>query len=131
MSSPIITSEGAAPGTGKIECRVYERFASDIRTACQPIAARAAQDLKWAASVRNVSLGGIALQLSRRFERGAGLAVEVPEPGSDQTYTVFAKVIRVTPQEDGSWLHGCAFVGELSEDGLRALSQPAGGGPCS
>ncbi|HEV3258651.1 MAG TPA: PilZ domain-containing protein [Gemmataceae bacterium] len=130
MSSPITTPQpGAQPG-GNVECRVYERYASDVRTACQPIAARAAQDLKWSASVCNVSLGGIALLLNRRFERGTGLAIEVPELGSDQTYTVFAKVARVSAQEDGSWLHGCAFAGELSEEGLKALSQPAQAEPC-
>jgi hypothetical protein len=129
MAADPITAGGEAHGQlNRKECRVYERYPSGVPTSCQPASARAGGDLKWSANVYDVSLGGIGLVVSRRFERGTALAVEVPELHSDQCYTTFAKVMHVRRLDDGSWLHGCAFVGELSEDGLKALQRPAAGG---
>jgi hypothetical protein len=35
--------------------------------------------------------------------------------------TFLARVMRVTFQDDGSWLLGCAFKNQLSEDDLKAI----------
>jgi len=35
--------------------------------------------------------------------------------------TLFARVMHVTLQNDGSWLLGCAFTNPLSEEDLKAL----------
>jgi hypothetical protein len=74
---------------------------------------------KLQARIRDVSLGGIGLVLPRRFERGTGLAIDVPGP--DGGHTVFARVVRVAQTGSDSWLIGCAFVGELIDDEVRAL----------
>jgi hypothetical protein len=108
--------------------RVFERYPSGVPTVCQPATARTARDLKWSAKVQNVSLGGIALALQRRFERGTALAVELPDGDSD-FYTTFVKVVHLQCLDDGSWLHGCAFVGQLSDEDLKMLRRTANGEP--
>jgi hypothetical protein len=106
------------------ECRVYARHSSDLATNCQPVAARGDNDLKWPAQIRDVSLSGVGLVLRRRFEPGAGLAIELPGPDGSGTFTVFARIIHVTAQAGGYWLLGCVFVSALSEETLKALLQP-------
>jgi hypothetical protein len=105
------------------ECRIYARRGSKRTTSCQPVAARGDHDLKWPAHIRDVSLGGIGLVLHRRFEPGAGLAIELPESDGSGTFTVFARVVHVAAQAGGKWLLGCVFVSELNEDTLRAVLQ--------
>ena len=110
-----------APGVPRPNCRVYERHSCDLPTACQPPTAWVAQEFKWSASIRDVSLGGVRLHLRRRFETGAGLAIELPGPDEATPSTVLARVIHVHGQDDGSWVLGCAFVSRLSDDELNAL----------
>jgi hypothetical protein len=83
------------------------------------------KDLTWKAKIRNISTRGLGLVLGRRFEPGAGLAIEIPETDTRPADTLLAKVVRVNPQPDGSWLLGCAFVSELGDDELEALLQLA------
>jgi hypothetical protein len=72
----------AAPSSTKqptgAELCVWERFQCSLQTSCQPIAARGDHDVTWSARVRDISVGGIGLVLGRRFEPGAGLAVDIP-----------------------------------------------------
>jgi hypothetical protein len=71
-----------------------------------------------------VSAGGIRLVLRRRFEPGATLAIELPGPDPDQPSAVLARVVRVQPGPAGSWLLGCAFLSELSDEEVQALASP-------
>jgi PilZ domain len=103
--------------TGK-ECRVFERQACEVTTACRPAAAFN-KEAAWTATIRDVSAGGVRLVLSRRFEPGTGLAIELP--GNDETYTVLAQVVNVKAAGDGRWSLGCKFVSELSEHELDRL----------
>src|SRR5947209_4745123 len=118
------SEEGVFQPSSRVECRVYERYPSEGATSCQPIAPPGADDMKWSAIIRDVSVGGIGLLINRRFERGVGLAIELPEASADSYYTAFARVIHIRPQ-NGGWFHGCAFVGQLSEEGLAAVVRPA------
>jgi PilZ domain len=106
------------------ECRVYERYPSDLATHCQPLAARSDNDMKWSAIVHDISAGGIGLLLQRRFEPRTGLAIELPDAGNTD-YTVFVRVVHARAQPDGRWLLGCQFVSPLSEERLHALRQAA------
>jgi hypothetical protein len=112
-----------SPSAGA-ERRLHVRHAADGQTSCQPVSAWTADQTKWQARILDVSLGGIGLVLPRRFERGTGLAIEVPD-GPDGGHTVFARVVRVAPQGSDTWLIGCAFTGELSDEELRALTGAA------
>jgi hypothetical protein len=112
-------------GAGSVETaadrRLFVRHAADAATVCQPVASWTTEQLKWQARIRDVSFTGIGLVLSRRFERGTGLAIEVPGDDPDSSHTVFARIARVIEEPDGAWLVGCAFVSQLSDDELQAL----------
>src|SRR5262245_64007711 len=81
MSEQILL--GPQKQTGK-ECRVFERQACEVTTACRPAAAFNSKEAVWSATIRDVSAGGVRLVLRRRFETGTGLAIELP--GNDDTY---------------------------------------------
>ena len=103
------------------EFRVFERHVCGIETACQPIAARGDNDMSWPAEIHDVSVAGLGLILGRRFERGAGLAIEIPKTAAAPADTLLAKVVHVTAHPDERWLLGCAFVSKLSEDEVWRL----------
>jgi hypothetical protein len=101
------------------DAREAQRYPCEVQTTCQPPSAWGKDP--WPATIRDVSTGGLRLRLARRFERGAGLAIELPtEEGG--TTTVLARVNHVEPGE-GGWLLGCTFISELSDDEVRAILQ--------
>jgi hypothetical protein len=83
----------------------------------------------WPASIRDISPKGLGLVLHRRFERGAGLAVELPGPDGKPVDTLLTRVMHITALSGGRWLLGCAFVSELSDDELGSLLRRAGALP--
>src|SRR5437867_674054 len=78
--------------------RVAQRHSCGLAISCEPTAVRGDRDLKWPATIRDISVSGIGLLLKRRFERGAGLTIELPENGTSSGYTVLAKVMHATAQ---------------------------------
>jgi hypothetical protein len=73
------------------------------------------------ARIWDVSLGGIALIVPRRYDPGAVLAV-VPEVLPQSLAPALeARALRVTPHGDGQWLAGCEFLIPLGEDELQVL----------
>lgn len=118
---PAVLDRAQSPKPSGVECRVYERLNCGLETSCQPVAARGDADATWQAKVRDVSVGGLGLVLKRRFERGAGLAIEIPATASRPGDTLLVKVVHTTRLPDGEWLLGCALVSQLSEDELKAL----------
>src|SRR5258708_4782228 len=77
------------------ELRVYERFPCDVPASCQPPSDWKHGGHKWKARLRDISAGGLCLILGRRFERGAGLAIEVPGADADSPSTLLARVVNV------------------------------------
>ena len=114
---------GQAPAQG--EFRVSERISCDVPASCQPPSDWKRGGQKWLARVRDVSSGGLCLVLSRRFERGAGLAIELPGADPDSPSTLLARVMNVRAEGGGAWALGCAFVSPLSDEELQALTQTA------
>jgi hypothetical protein len=113
MSTAVL--EAAAPRVG---CRLFERHACSMQTSCKPTGPN---ESRWEATIRDISRGGILLSLSRRFECGACLAIDLPGKRGEPPYTTLVRVARVVPEENGSWAHGCRIVGELSEDEVTRL----------
>ncbi len=111
--SPIISFEDG--------WRLYERYPCHLPTSCQPASTWGNPESKWASTILNISTAGICLNVARRFEKGTGLAIELPADSGRQAYTVLGKVVYVRPQKDGSWTHGCAFLSELNEDEIQRL----------
>lgn len=82
--------------------------------------------------IRDISRTGMGLVLKQVHEPGTPLAIELHSPNKNIKYTVFTRVVHATAQPDGTWLVGCAFARELSNDELRnlltsaaVLSEPA------
>src|SRR5947209_14492637 len=93
--------------------RVWVRHPADVEATCQP--AGGAAD-RFAARVRNVSLGGINLVADRAFEPGALLSIELPGAADGSTCTVLACVVHATALSAGEWALGCTFARELSDE---------------
>jgi PilZ domain len=115
MSTAVL--EAAAPRVG---CRLFERHSCSMQTSCKPTGAN---ETRWEATIRDISRGGILLSLSRRFERGACLAIDLPGRQGELPYTALVRVARLQPEENGTWAHGCRIVGELAEDEVTRLVQ--------
>jgi hypothetical protein len=103
----------------KTERRAWLRFPSDQEARCQSVTRRphGEPELAWLGNVRDVSFAGIGLSMSRRFEPGAELIVELsdkPEP-----LLLPVRVIHATPDKNGRWFIGCEFVVPLSQKALR------------
>ncbi len=103
------------------ECRVTERFPCDVAASCQPPSAWRSGGREWPARIRDLSTGGLCLVLGRRFEPGAGLAVEAPAVDDGSPSTLLVRVVNVRAVGPGSWALGCAFVSPLSEEELQGL----------
>jgi len=116
MPEPVLLEAENQPGR---ECRVYERQACELPTACRPAASFANKESAWGATICDISVGGIRLVLRRRFEPGTGLAIELP--GADEPYTVLAKVVHVKATANSCWALGCQFISELSESEVERL----------
>ena len=87
MTGSLAAAEsGTRPAQG--EFRVSERFVCDVPASCQPPSDWKRGGQKWLARVRDVSNGGLCLVLGRRFERGAGLAIELPGADPDSPSTL-------------------------------------------
>lgn len=123
------TQETSAPSAAQAslpgrDCRIYERHACSVETSCHPPTVWGNQDTHWPAQIRDVSQGGLALVLRRRFEKGAGLAIELPGSDPETPSTVLVRVVRISAQPGGHWLLGCSFVSALSEDEVQSLVDP-------
>jgi hypothetical protein len=100
------------------DLRGAQRHCCLVQTTCQPPSAWSRNP--WPATIRDISTGGLKLLLNRRFERGSGLAIELPtEDGS--TTTVLARVAHVHAAPEGGWVLGCTFISELSDEEVRAV----------
>jgi hypothetical protein len=98
--------------------RVWIRHACDLESSCEPVLA---QDVhQWQATVRDVSQGGIRLEVSRRFERHTVLQIELPLSGEQEPLRVLARVIKITTQSKGMWCLGCVLARPLTADQLQS-----------
>jgi hypothetical protein len=92
------------------------RRACEVPTTCQPPSSWCKDP--WPATIRAISPTGLQLTLARRFERGAGLAVELPAEGSGVS-TVLARVTQIKENPNGGWVLACEFISALSEEEVQ------------
>jgi hypothetical protein len=87
------------------ECRVSERHHCDLPSACQPPSAFRSKDARWSATIRDISVGGVRLLVRRRFEPGAGLAIELRSHDGTEPYVVLARVVHAQAEgtAPGPW----------------------------
>ena len=83
------------------------------------------------AQVIDISLGGIVLSASRRFESGTLLRVEVQSGSGERPVGLMARVIQIANRSGGNFLLSCCFAKELSDEELRPFGaerkRPDGG----
>jgi hypothetical protein len=99
---------------------VWERIPCDLESSCQPITAREG-GTGWDARVQDISLGGVAVVLRRRFEPGSGLSIGLPAAGAYPPLTLLVRVMRTERLSDGQWLLGCSFPSPLGEEEMQGL----------
>jgi hypothetical protein len=75
----------------------------------------------WPATITDISLGGLALVLGRRFEPGTVLSLECFGTDRDQPSALLLRVKYAKPQDFGHWLVGGAFLEPLTCEELQAL----------
>jgi len=104
----------------EVERRAWVRYPCSLEASCNSIASVA--DVLWSARVENISAGGLRLQISRRFEVGTVLRLEIRNGIEEAPHTFLARVMHATPLDSGDWALGCAFARELGNEDLRAFN---------
>jgi hypothetical protein len=79
------------------------------------------KEMRWPATINDISSGGVRLHLQRRFEKGTGLAIELPGKDEQEPSVVFVRVVHLKAHPAGGWLLGCHFVSELSEEEVESI----------
>jgi len=101
------------------ERRTQVRHACLVQGQCRPITAMETGNT-WPAQTVDLSVGGVALRLCRRFEPGTLLALDLCDTGEAGMSMPPARVryaVRIGPY----WLLGCSWAEELEPNELRAL----------
>jgi hypothetical protein len=100
------------------ERRAATRFFCQLETACRSL--QSTSKLSYPATIHNLSTGGLALKLARRFEAGALLLVHLENPDKS---LFFLKLVQVRYQRADTvgWYHGCIFPMQFSPEQLEAL----------
>jgi hypothetical protein len=84
---------------------------------------RKGQDLWWDARILDVSLGGVALTLTRSVSMGDRIAVDLREAHQGVERNAVARVVHVG-EVRGGWKVGCAWLGPLTPEELALLRAP-------
>jgi serine/threonine protein kinase len=115
-----------APAAPASERRAWVRHALDIGT-CGVIDTSACgrggpeTEEYWPLVIRDLSVGGVGVLLARRFELGTELSIELSAGPDAPPRRLVARVVRIVPEKNGHWVHGCAFSQRLREDELNTL----------
>jgi serine/threonine protein kinase len=67
----------------------------------------------WHAHIVDISVGGLCLQLPKRFEANTLINVVLPDEETGKNEPRLVRVRWVKPTPDNGWLHGCIFVNPL------------------
>jgi serine/threonine protein kinase len=76
---------------------------------------------QWPAQVVNLSVTGIGLVVSRRFEPGTVFSIDLTSGNGEVKRTRQVRVRRVTPAADKGWYLGGVLTEKLGRDELRLL----------
>jgi hypothetical protein len=111
----------SAPLPRPTERRQAERHACTLDGFYRPLGTSSAW-LWWLAAVRDVSVKGISLSLTRHVEPGTLLSVELQNAAETFKRTLLVRVVWIRAQVDvPGWEIGGAFVSGLSDEDLQAL----------
>ena len=117
--SPKTSPVSVSTDTSVDDRRASVRFPCELESSCSPITTNRATT--WSGKIRDISRGGMGIVLSRRFELGTLLNIEIQEPDGTSSGVVLARVVHVTPHSTGGWVIGCCFTNELDDDEVKSL----------
>ena len=115
----MINSTQVSHGTPRTERRCWVRY--PCNQAAFSLSLSPPEYIFWTARARDISRGGLSLDLSQRFDPGTILAVKVLSTNQTSAHALTVRVIHIREQEAGSWRVGCEFIDELSDDDLHAI----------
>jgi hypothetical protein len=98
--------------------RAVERFSVNADTSC-PFLSPVVEDFG-PVKIRDISMQGVGLLVSRRVEPGALLAVALANPARGFSKTVLVRVVHVTPL-GGGFLVGGTFATPLTYQEMSTL----------
>lgn len=104
------------------ERRAWVRYACLLQGQCRPMTALETGNT-WPAQTVDLSAGGVALRLCRRFEPGTLLAVALCDTTEKPMSMPLARV-RYVVSVGPYWLLGCSWAEELEASELRSLLGP-------
>jgi hypothetical protein len=120
--SLLLPAENATTSSGR-ERRIWARYPASIEGICQPVAAETATEpeMGWPGEIVDISSGGIALSLGRRFQPGTPLVIELPSANDEPSRFLQVRIIHAKPDPNGQWIHGCEMRIQLSDEDLQAF----------
>lgn len=124
MAEQIISvPSGEANRRPRVERRAWVRLPTSQAVSCQPLASPTAGETEtaWLGRLLDVSPGGLALLLSRRFEAGTLLIIELSDQAKGRVRALGVRVVHATPEKESRWIIGCKFVSPLTEEELQTL----------
>jgi hypothetical protein len=119
IEADVINSTQVSHGTPTTERRCWVRYPCNQAAFSRSLFPE--EYIFWTARARDISRGGLSLDLSQRFEPGTVLAVEVLSTNQTSARALHVRVIHLREQEGGSWRVGCEFLDILSDDDLHAI----------
>src|SRR5438128_2541898 len=107
-----------------LDRRHSPRYPYKARVRCLPIT-NAADRPQWSAQVRDVSALGIGLLLPQGPGMSTLLEIELTRKNGALVRTMLARVVHEVRESSQSFVIGCAFVHELSDEDLRVFQAGA------
>lgn len=73
------------------------------------------------AVVRDLSATGIGLVVNQGFDKDTLLTIELQSADQSFSFSLLARVVHASSTDGISWLIGCSFVRELTEDEVQNM----------
>ena len=105
--------------TARSERRATVRYPSGRGSSCRPL--REDKDVRWEATVQDISADGVGLVLGRRFEPRTVLTLDLEATAESPARRLLVRVARVRRLVSRRWLLGCVFAARLGEEEVQAL----------
>jgi hypothetical protein len=105
------------------ERSAVRHFPSSQEVYCQPMPASSADGVEtgWWGKLCNLSSGGLAVRLSRSFEPGTLLIIELSDKTKRLMRSSLVQVVHAAGEGNRLWIIGCEFIRPLSEEEVQTL----------
>jgi serine/threonine protein kinase len=123
--TPPITFAAKPPASPARERRGAVRYPASLKSYCRPIGGQ--WRTRWKSQVKDISATGMGLEVSRRFERGAVLALELLDCHKTVISQLLLLVVRVQRQASGRWLVGGQWACPLRDEEVQHLQAATNG----